>query len=81
MQLAMPGSRSKTVRRGCPRWEMGIGTILGEVVQGNMGSDKRTKYGVVGSQVNLTARIESYTVGSQVLISEAIRTRSKRWSR
>ena len=37
---------------------------------GNIGSDKRTKYGVVGSHVNLTARIESYTVGGQVLISE-----------
>jgi adenylate cyclase len=40
---------------------------------GNIGSDKRTKYGVVGSHVNLTARIESYTVGGQVLLSEATR--------
>jgi adenylate cyclase len=28
------------------------------------------KYGVVGSNVNLTARIESYTVGGQIFISE-----------
>ena len=28
------------------------------------------KYGVVGRNVNLTARIESYTVGGQILISE-----------
>ncbi|NES72499.1 MAG: adenylate/guanylate cyclase domain-containing protein, partial [Okeania sp. SIO2D1] len=39
------------------------------VVVGNIGSDKRTKYGVVGSQVNLTYRIESYTTGGQILIS------------
>ena len=28
------------------------------------------KYGVVGSHVNLTSRIESYTVGGQIFISE-----------
>ena len=28
------------------------------------------KYGVVGRNVNLTARIESYTVGGQIFISE-----------
>jgi hypothetical protein len=50
---------------------MGIGINTGEVVLGNIGSEKRTKYGVVGSQVNLTYRIESYTTGSQVLISSS----------
>jgi adenylate cyclase len=40
------------------------------MVVGNIGSKKRTKYGVVGSNVNLTARIESYTVGGQIFISE-----------
>jgi len=40
------------------------------VVVGNIGSAKRTKYGVVGSHVNLTGRIESFTVGGQILISE-----------
>src|SRR5204862_5707868 len=32
-------------------------------------SQKHIKYGVVGSHVNLTARIESNTVGGQLLIS------------
>jgi adenylate cyclase len=31
------------------------------------------KYGVVGSHVNLTSRIQSYTTGGQILISEATR--------
>ena len=49
---------------------MGIGINTGEVIVGNIGSEKRTKYGIVGSQVNLTYRIESYTSGGQILISE-----------
>jgi adenylate cyclase len=43
------------------------------VVVGNIGSSERTKYGVVGSQVNLTSRIQSCTTGGQTLISEATR--------
>ena len=29
------------------------------------------KYGVVGSQVNLTSRIQAYTTGGQILISDS----------
>ncbi len=60
--------------RGYPLLEMGIGVNTGEVIVGNIGSEKRTKYGVVGQHVNLCGRIESYTVGGQVFISP--RTRS-----
>jgi hypothetical protein len=38
-------------------------------VVGNIGSERRTKYGIVGAQVNFTGRMESYSVGGQVLIS------------
>ena len=71
MQLAMVKVNEKMQEWGLPKLEMGIGINTGEVVVGNIGSDKRTKYGVVGSQVNLTYRIESYTVGGQILISES----------
>jgi adenylate cyclase len=43
------------------------------VVVGNIGSPERMKYGVVGSHVNLTSRIQSYTTGGQILISETTR--------
>lgn len=52
--------------------QMGIALHHGEVVVGNIGSIKRAKYGMVGSHINLAARIESYTVGGQILISECL---------
>lgn len=70
MQMAMTEVNQELAQRGFPRLEMGIGINTGEVVVGNIGSLKRLKYGVVGSHVNLTSRIETYTVGGQVLISE-----------
>jgi adenylate cyclase len=70
MQLAMGAVNEKMKQLGLPQLEMGIGINTGEVVVGNIGSEKRTKYGIVGSQVNLTYRIESYTTAGQILISE-----------
>jgi adenylate cyclase len=70
MQLAMGTVNEMMNNLGLPALEMGIGIHTGEVVVGNIGSEKRTKYGIVGSPVNLTYRIESYTKGGQILISE-----------
>ena len=74
MQLAMDEVNAQNRREGLPEVGMGIGIHTGEVVAGNIGSHKRTKYGVVGSAVNMTGRIESYTTGGQILISEATHT-------
>lgn len=49
---------------------MGIGINTGEAVAANVGSQKRAQYTVLSSHVNLATRIESYTVGGQILISE-----------
>lgn len=69
MQQIMITVNQEMQARDLPPLEMGIGINTGEVVVGNIGSEKRTKYGVVGSQVNLTYRIEGYTTGGQILIS------------
>lgn len=71
MQLAMQGVNEVNRQAGYPEVRMGIGIHTGEVVVGNIGSEKRAKYGVVGKTVNLTSRIESLTLGGQILISES----------
>jgi len=71
MQQAMESVNQEMTELGLPKLKMGIGINTGEVVVGNIGSEKRTKYGVVGSHVNLTYRIESYTTSGQILISES----------
>lgn len=70
MQLAMEKVNQWNLANGFSEMEMGIGINTGQVVVGNIGSERRTKYGVVGSQVNLASRIESYTVGGQILASD-----------
>jgi class 3 adenylate cyclase len=73
MQLAMDAVNRQNQDEGLPTVEMGIAVHTGPVVVGNIGSQERTKYGVVGPTVNLTGRIESYTVGGQILISDETR--------
>ena len=73
MQNAMAQVNKENRSQGLPELEMGIGLNETEVVVGNIGSSKRSKYAVVGSGVNMTSRIESYAVGGQILISESVR--------
>jgi predicted ATPase/class 3 adenylate cyclase/tRNA A-37 threonylcarbamoyl transferase component Bud32 len=73
MQLAMSRVNAWNLENGLPELEMGIGINTGEVVAGNIGSRKRAKYGVVGSNVNLAGRIEGYTIGGQILIAGTTR--------
>ncbi len=73
MQLEMIDFNRQSAAAGLPELEMGIGLNTGEVVAGNIGSMRAAKYGVVGEAVNVAARIESLTVGTQILMSEATR--------
>ena len=69
MQQAMEVFNAESGESDLPPLEMGIGVHSGTVVAGNIGSEEHIKYGVVGDPVNLTARVESLTVGGEVLVS------------
>jgi class 3 adenylate cyclase len=71
MQRAMAGLEAELAGRGLPRFEMGIGLHTGEAVVGNIGSEQRAKYAVVGGAVNVAARVEAATVGGQVYLTAA----------
>ena len=71
MQGSMEYFNSEMDEEGLPRLEIGAGVNVGEVVVGNIGSETRSKYGIVGSAVNITERIQSMARGGDVVISES----------
>jgi class 3 adenylate cyclase len=71
MQLAMTDFNRQNADIGLPALSMGIGINTGEVIVGNIGSENRAKYGVVGHNINLASRVESATIGGQVLITQS----------
>jgi adenylate cyclase len=70
MQSAMKEVNDWNRKNSFPEIEMGIAINTGEAIVGNIGSSRVMKYNVIGNSVNLSSRIESYTTGGQVMISE-----------
>jgi len=68
MRKALMQLNNQIVKEGYPPLEMGIGINTGTVIVGNIGSEMRLKYGIVGAPVNIASRIESDSVGGQVLV-------------
>ncbi|MCM1179866.1 MAG: hypothetical protein NC347_06400 [Clostridium sp.] len=70
MQNSMKNVNCYCEEKGYPTLEMGIGIHQGEVFIGNVGSEKMMRYNVLGKTVNQCSRIESFSVGGQVLVSK-----------
>ena len=70
-QAALIEENLRRKAAGLPRIEYGLALHLGDVLYGNIGSDTRLDFTVIGPAVNLTARIESMCrqLGRSLLLS------------
>lgn len=70
-QSALSDENERRQQAGLPRIEYGLALHVGDVMYGNIGSDTRLDFTVIGPAVNLTARIESMCreLGRQLLLS------------
>ncbi|MEM8659647.1 MAG: adenylate/guanylate cyclase domain-containing protein [Pseudomonadota bacterium] len=71
MQAAMQQVNATNQAEGLPEIHTGIALNTGDVIAGNIGSERRSKYGFVGHPMNVTSRIEDNTAGGEILISDS----------
>lgn len=72
MQNVMNEFNRESLKFGLPELKMGIGINTGELVVGNIGSQKRKKYGAVGSPINVAFRVQTQTAGGEILVTESV---------
>ena len=72
MQNEMNRFNRKMKNKNLPELNMGIGINTGQVIVGNIGSESRAKYGIVGSAVNITSRIQAKAEEKQIIVSDAV---------
>ena len=72
MQAVLQKLNSQLVTEGLPEINIGIGINTGEALVGNMGSEQRFDYSVIGDAVNLASRLESSskTLGKTLIVGE-----------
>jgi class 3 adenylate cyclase len=71
MQAAMAEINLQNKSEGLPEIQTGIALNTGDVIAGNIGSERRSKYGFVGHPMNVTSRIEDLTAGGEILVADS----------
>ena len=81
MQAALPEINESFKKQGFPAINIGVGLNTGKMNVGNMGSEFRMAYTVLGDAVNLAARLESITkqYGLQLIVSESTKDQAPDW--
>ena len=72
MQRALERLNEAWRRDGRPALEVGIGINVGEVFAGNIGSERRLEYTVIGDAVNTAARLCAEAAPGEILISDML---------
>ena len=74
MQETLAVLNEERVKEGKPEFKTGIGINYGVVTVGNIGSEKKMDYTVIGDMVNLGSRLEGLTkqYHQEVIISESV---------
>ena len=69
----LSGLEAARLFHGGNKLRIGIGIHTGEIVAGNIGSEKHTEYTIVGHSVNIASRVESANkeLGTMLLMTEA----------
>jgi adenylate cyclase len=73
MQASMAEINAANRSEGLPELRMGIALNTGTVIAGNIGSERRSKYGFVGHAMNVTSRIEDVSGPGEILIADSTR--------
>jgi adenylate cyclase len=71
MQIALEGLNSERKGGTLPPLYLGIGINTGRVLAGLVGSELYSAYTVIGEEVNVASRIESFSLRGQVLLTQA----------
>lgn len=71
MQQAMLDLNAENRRLGIPEIHAGIGINSGKVMVGSFGPRQHSEYTAIGDEVNFAARVESFSLRGQVLLSES----------
>lgn len=72
MQRTLSRLNEEWERRGRPRLTAGIGINVGEVFAGNIGSERRLEYTVIGDAVNVSSRLCAEAGPGEILIAQPL---------
>ena len=79
MQKELKKLNRELKKETLPQINIGIGINTGQALVGNMGSDQRFDYSVIGDDVNLASRLESSSkeLGSTLVVGEKTKKKCK----